>query len=136
MRLAALLAILYAPALSGQEVDPAWDSDLAARISGYRTCWTVALSIAYREERNPSEDRWDFLLYNRDSFRDMREMGCQSFGYVLPTVYAFTNHRLRPLCSGHIRISDTTPWHRPFAGIPPDFPILVGCIWYHRQEAQ
>ena len=33
IRLAALLTILYAPTLSGQEVDPAWNSDLAVRIS-------------------------------------------------------------------------------------------------------
>ena len=133
--LSAAVFIALAPMAAGaQQTDPAWTSDLAVRISVYRTCWTVVLGIAYVEDTRPSGDRWDFLLDNRDAFGTMkRDLDCQSVGYVLPTLYDFTNHRLRPLCSGHLRISDDVPWHQPFAGLPPDFPILVGCIWYHRQ---
>ena len=132
--LAVALAVVFWAPVGAQETDPAWTSDLAARISVYRTCWTVVRGIAFAEDTRPSGDRWDFLLHNRDAFRTMKaELDCQSVGYVLPSTYDFTRHRLRPLCSGHLRISDNTPWHRPFAGLPPDFPILVGCIWYHRQ---
>lgn len=94
--LAVSLVVLAAPAVA-QEIDPAWDSDLAVRIAIYRTCWTVVRGIAAREYSSPSGDRWDFLLYNRSALTDMRELGCPAMGYVLPTTYAFTNHRLRPL---------------------------------------
>ena len=130
-----LIAAMCLLAVGFISIGQASAADFSQYVSLYRTCWTVVTGIASSEDRRPSGDRWDFLLRHRDSVEIMGDMGCAALGFVRPTTQSFTNHRLRPKCTGKLKITDETEWHESFDGLPGNlagWPIYTGCIWYHR----
>ena len=129
--LAAALAGMIGTIIMLAPVGHSSAADFAQFVSQYRTCWTIAKSIAGSEDSRPSSDRWDFLLRHRDAIETMGDLGCRGFGYIRPTDRDFVNHSLRPKCAGRLKIAMDTEWHEAFDR-PVGWPIYMGCIWYHR----